>query len=243
MGQVVLKEKVAVVTGASRGIGRAIAIKLAEEGANLVLIARSKQNLEKVMNEVIKLGVNAYICEADLQDIYSSNRIIEETINTFGKLDFLINNAGVAIANTIENTTAEQWDLHMNVNVRAPFLLSKEAIPHLRKSDAATIINIASVVGRKGYINQGAYTASKHALMGMTKVLAQEAFDDNIRVHVISPGGVETEMVTKTRPDLDTSMLASPEDIADIIIFLLKHRGKAVIDEINVRRFSKQPWQ
>ena len=131
----------------------------------------------------------------------------------------------------------------MAVNARAPFLFCREAIPYLRKSDIPTIINISSVVGVKGYVNQGAYTASKHALMGMTKVLAQELHKDGIRVHVISPGGVATDMVTKTRPDLDISELVTPDEIADIVIFLLINRGNAVIDEINVRRHSNSPWK
>ena len=131
----------------------------------------------------------------------------------------------------------------MAVNARAPFLLSKEAIPYLKRSDMATIINISSVVGVKGYINQGAYTASKHALMGLTKVLAQEVFQDGIRVHVISPGGVATSMVELTRPDIDPSTLISPEEIAEIVLFLLTHRGNAVIDEINVRRSANPPWR
>jgi 3-oxoacyl-[acyl-carrier protein] reductase len=131
----------------------------------------------------------------------------------------------------------------MAVNARAPFLLSKEAISYLKRSDIATIINISSVVGIKGYVNQGAYTASKHALMGFTKVLAQEVFQDGIRVHIISPGGVATGMVELTRPDIDPSTLISPEEIAEIVLFLLTHRGNAVIDEINVRRSATPPWR
>jgi 3-oxoacyl-[acyl-carrier protein] reductase len=131
----------------------------------------------------------------------------------------------------------------MAINARAPFLLCREAVPHLRKSDGATIINISSVVGRKGYVNQGAYSASKHALMGFTKVLAQELFEEDIRVYVLSPGGVATEMVTQMRPDIDPDNLIDPEDFAEIVRFLLTHRNSAVIDEINVRRASNSPWK
>lgn len=158
-------------------------------------------------------------------------------------MDILINNAGIAIQKSLNETSVSEWDLHMAINARAPFLLCRGAIPYLKKSDAATIINISSVVGYKGYINQGAYTVSKHALMGLTKVLAQEVFKDDIRVHVIAPGGVLTDMVTQMRPDLDTSMLITPEEIADIALFILTHRGHAVIDEINVHRFSNSPWK
>jgi 3-oxoacyl-[acyl-carrier protein] reductase len=102
---------------------------------------------------------------------------------------------------------------------------------------------MSSVVGCKGYVNQGAYAASKHALMGMTKVLAQEVFEDGIRVHVIAPGAVSTDMIVHTRPDLDASMLTSPEEIADIALFILTHRGTAVIDEVNVHRYTNNPWK
>ncbi len=238
-----LTGKTAIITGASKGIGRAIALALASEGVNLLLTARSKDILIEVKEEVERLGSKAHICEVDLSVNNAPEKIISDAIVTFGGIDILINNAGIAEAMSITDTSLEAWEKHMNLNARAPFLLSREAIPYLKESNHATIINIASIVASKGYINQGAYTASKHALIGFTKVLAQEVFEDDIRVHVISPGGVETEMITKTRPDLDTSILMTPDEVADIILFLLKHRGNAVIDEINVRRFSKTPWQ
>jgi len=238
-----LKGKTALVTGASRGIGRAISLMLARNGVNLAINSTSVDNLRAVEKELTMLGVDVLLCPADLSHPDTPSTIIKQVVDRFGGLDILINNAGIAIPKPLSQTSAEEWDLHMAVNARAPFLLCREAIPYLRKSDAASIINISSVVGRKGYVNQGAYTASKHALMGMTKVLAQELHGDNIRVHVIAPGGVATDMVGKMRPDLDTSMLIAPEEIADIVEFLLVHRGNAAIDEINVRRSSNNPWK
>jgi len=231
------------VTGASRGIGRAISLMLARNGVNLAINSTSVDNLRAVEKELTMLGVDVLLCPADLSHPDTPSTIIKQVVDRFGGLDILINNAGIAIPKPLSQTSAEEWDLHMAVNARAPFLLCREAIPYLRKSNAASIINISSVVGRKGYVNQGAYTASKHALMGMTKVLAQELHGDNIRVHVIAPGGVATDMVGKMRPDLDTSMLIAPEEIADIVEFLLVHRGNAAIDEINVRRSSNNPWK
>jgi len=238
-----LKGKTAIVTGASRGIGRAISIALAEHGVNLALNSRSSESLKGILEEAAALGVDVLPCPADIADPDSPAEIVRKTVDRFGGIDILINNAGIAIPRHICETPTEEWDLHMAINARAPFLMCREAIPYLRKSEAATIINISSVVGNKGYVNQGAYTASKHALMGMTKVLAQEVHGDGIRVHVISPGGVATEMVQKTRPDLDMSELITPEDIVDIVMFLLTHRGNAVIDEISVRRAGNQPWK
>jgi 3-oxoacyl-[acyl-carrier protein] reductase len=103
-------------------------------------------------------------------------------------------------------------------------------------------VNISSVVGYKGYVNQGAYTASKHALVGFTKVLAQEVMADGIRVHLVSPGGVDTGLATSIRPDLDRSGLTTPREIAETVLFLLRQEGNAVIDEVNIRRPGKSPW-
>ncbi|MGI9861510.1 SDR family oxidoreductase [Moorella naiadis] len=238
-----LKGKTALVTGASRGIGRAIVLALAKNGVNLALNSRSMDNLKDVAQEAASHGVDVLLCPADLAEAATPAQIIKRVVKYFGGLDILINNAGVAIQKPLADTSIDEWDLLLAVNARAPFLLCREAIPYLQKSEAATIINIASVVGTKGYINQGAYTAAKHALMGMTKVLAQELYEADIRVHVISPGGVATDMVAKMRPDLEAASLIAPEEIAAIVLFLLTHRGNAVIDEINVRRASNRPWR
>lgn len=235
--------KVALITGASRGIGRAISIKLAQNGVNLALNSKSEEGLIFLKDELGIYGVDVLLCPGDLQDPNVPALIVERTMNHFGRLDILINNAGIALAKPLVETTVEEWDRLMAINARAPFLLCKEAIPCLKQSDIATIINISSVVGIKGYVNQGAYTASKHALMGFTKVLAQEVHQDGIRVHIISPGGVNTEMVAMTRPDIDPSTLISPDEVAEIVLFLLTHRGNAVIDEINIRRSATPPWR
>jgi 3-oxoacyl-[acyl-carrier protein] reductase len=237
-----LRGKTALITGASRGIGFAIASALAKEGVNIAVNSRSAANLEHVKRELSSYGVKVLACPADLSDASTPAKIIGDIITHFGQLNILVNNAGVAVRKPLAATTANEWDMHMAINARAPFLLSREAIPYLKKSDHATIINISSVVGSKAYVNQGAYTASKHALEGMSKVLAQEVFQDGIRVHVIASGGVATGMITGTRPDLDVSVLPAPEEIADIVLFLLTHRGNAVIDKVNVRRSTKSPW-
>ena len=238
-----LKGKTALVTGASRGIGYAIAARLAENGVNIAINSSSQDTLSQATEKLASYGVNVFTCPANLFDAQAPTKMIQDVVAHFGKLDILINNAGVVIPKPLVETSAEEWDRHMAINARAPFLLSREAIPHLKKSDHATIINISSVVGYKGYVNQAAYTASKHALMGMTKVLAQEVFDDGIRVHIIAPGGVRTQMVSYTRPDLAEMAMPTPGDIADVVIFLLKFRGNAVIDEINLRRSSNSPWK
>ena len=233
----------AILTGASRGIGKAIAKALAQEGVRLALVARSMEKLQEVEKELRPSGAKVRIYPADIADPEAPGRIVREVIQQFGRLDILINNAGMALSKPLVETTTEEWDRQITVNARAPFLFCREAIPYLKKSEVPVIVNISSVVGYKGYILQGAYTASKHALMGMTKVLAQEVQKDGIRVYVISPGGVDTDLAASMRPDLNRSILISPDEIADIILYLLKHRGNAMIDEINVHRVTNQPWK
>ena len=160
----------------------------------------------------------------------------------FGGIDLLVNNAGYAISKSLEETDYHEWDHSMAVNARAPFFICKEAIPYLRESACATIINISSVVGRLGYVHQAAYAASKHALMGFSKVLAKEVQPLGIRVHTIAPGGVATDMVKTMRADIDVSQLIQPEEIADIVEFFLRHRGNAMIDNIDVRRANGTPF-
>jgi len=235
--------RVALITGASRGIGRAISTKLAQNGVNLAVNGKSEGSLVVLKEDLSPYGIGILLCPGDLQDPDVPSMIVERTINYLGRLDILINSAGVALAKPLSETTVEEWERLMMVNARAPFLLCREAVPYLKNSDIATIINISSLVGIKGYINQGAYTASKHALMGFTKVLAQEVHQDGIRVHIISPGVIDTEMETMTESDIYPFDLMSPDEIAEIVLFLLTHRGNAVMDEINIRRASNLPWR
>ena len=242
MNEPSLKDKVAIVTGASRGIGRAIALALAAKGARVVLAARTITDLGKVAAEIDQAGGTAVAIPTDVTAEKGAALLVRKTVDTFGRLDILVNNAGSGSFGPLEKTSVEAWDTLMAVNARGPFLLCRESIPHLRQQPLSFIINITSVVGNKGYANQSAYSASKHAAMGLTKALAKEVQKDGIRVHAICPGGVDTEMATASRPDLDRSELMQPEDIADVVLFLVTRRGKAVIDQVDMRRASAIPW-
>jgi 3-oxoacyl-[acyl-carrier protein] reductase len=237
-----LSGRVALVTGAGRGIGRAAAIALALQGVKVALAARSAPELETVRKEIESVDGEALAFPMDLVEVDSARLLVAAVAEALGGLDILLNNAGFALSRPISKTTAEEWDLLMAVNARAPFLLCREALPYLKRSGRGRIVNICSVVGYKGYVNQGAYTASKHALAGFTKVLAQEVMADGIRVHLISPGGVDTELAARMRPDLDRSGHTTPEEIAETVLFLLRQEGNAVIDEVNIRRPGKSPW-
>lgn len=237
-----LASKVAIVTGASRGIGRAISIALAQEAATVVLAARSTEKLHEVAEKVTKAGGKPEIVVTELTEEESIKNLVKTTNEKFRRLDILINNAGVTHSAKLEQTATEDWQRCINVNARAPFILCREALPLLIKSQAGYIINIASVVGVKGYPLQSAYTSSKHALRGMTISLAEELKGSNIRVHLLCPGGVDTDMVGSVRPDIKKDELIHPEEIAELVLYLVTHKGNAVIDELHIRRATSTPW-
>jgi 3-oxoacyl-[acyl-carrier protein] reductase len=237
-----LEGKVALITGAGRGIGRSIALTLAKHGAKIALSARNLQELQAVQADIIALGQEAIYEVVDVSLEADVKILLEKTVQHFGRLDVVVNNAGLGIYGPLVETSVETWDKIMAVNARGPFLVCREAIPHLKKQKRSFIINISSVVGIKGYENQTAYTASKHALMGLSKALSKEVQKDGIRVHALCPGGVDTQMVALARPDLDPSILMQPQEIADIVLFLVTRSGNAVIDEVLVRRETSTPW-
>jgi len=237
-----LAGKVAIVTGASRGIGRAISVALAQEAATVVLAARSIQQLQITAEHVIKAGGTAHIVHVELTEEKSIRNLIQVTGEKLGKLDILVNNAGVTHSAELQKTSTEDWQRCISVNARAPFILCREALPLLKKSQAAYIINVSSVVGVKGYPLQSAYTASKHALRGMTISLAEELRGSNIRVHLLCPGGVDTDMADRVRPDIAKDELIKPEEIAELVLYLVTHKGNAVVDELRIRRAASSPW-
>ncbi len=238
----ILQDNVAIITGASRGIGRAIAIELARNGATVVLAARTKELLEKIANEIHKSGGQAIPVVLNLEQESSIKALIGTVEAKLGRLDILVNNAGTTHSAPLEKTATEDWDRLMRVNARGPFILCREALPLLKKAPRGYIVNISSIVGVKGYATQSAYTASKHALRGMSISLAQELRDTNIRVNVLCPGGVDTDMVSKVRPDIKKDDLIKPEEIAEIVLYLVTHRGNAVIDDLHIRRAAAEPW-
>ena len=229
----------ALVTGASKGIGRVIAEQLAADGYNLALVGRDTASLKEVKEAVTENpDIKAISIEADLSDINSCSRIVEETVKAFGGLDLLVNCAGLSHKGSFTTVTPEEWDRIFAVNAKAPFFISQAALPYLKQSEKPIVINVASVVGFKGYADQSVYSSSKHALTGFTKVFAKEVQPFGIRVHLISPGGVATEMVKKMRPDINADELIQPEEIAEIVHFLVTRKGKGTIDQFYIRRFS-----
>ena len=234
--------KVALITGAGGGIGRALTQRLSAMGFRMALLGRSLDKL-RAAAEAAGQREGALLMTGDLTDPAFLQGVIGRVVKNFGGLDVLVNNAGICFVKDMEKTGYDEFDAMMRTNVYAPYLLCRDAIAPLRRSDCATILNIGSVVSHKGYPTQSAYATAKHALLGMTKALAAEVYRDGIRVHIICPGAVNTDMArTVSRPDIDMNALIGVEDIADVAEFLLTHRGNAVIDEVQLHRIGKQPF-
>lgn len=238
-----LTGQVALVSGAGRGIGRSIAISLARAGAFVYLAARTESELQAVADEIQCAGGQASPLPLDLAD---ESQIVGgfETIHRASKrLDILINNAGVGLFGAIRDYDTAKLDQTLSINVRSTFIACREALKWMSLNKSGYIINIGSVVSFRGYPNQGAYAASKHAMLGLTKSLSIEAQPMGIRVSAILPGGVDTEMSANSRPDLARDQLISTEDIANSVLYLLSlSKTNAAVDQIYIRRKTSQPF-
>ncbi len=236
-----LSGKIAIVTGAGRGIGRSIALSLAESGAKVLLAARTEKELVQVKEKITSRGGDALIVRVDLDREDEVIRLFAEARN-LGRLDILVNNAGIGIFGQVAKFDVRDFDRIMSINLKAAFICCREALQLMLPAKQGYIINISSVVGHKGYAGQGVYTASKHGIMGLTKSLAAELQDSGVRTSVITPGGVDTQMIARARPDLDASILMHPEDIAQAVLFLLSLSDRAAVDEISLRRRNNKPF-
>lgn len=226
-----LQNKVAIVTGAGTGIGRACAMALAREGARVALVGRRQKPLETVANEI---GEPAVVLPADVTKNGDIERVIDRTLSRFGTINVLVNNAGVLHVGTSEQITEPQWDETFQVNVRAPWLLSRGVLPPMREAGGGSIVNIASVLGINAARNRAAYAPSKAALVLLTKCMAVDHASDKIRVNCICPGFIETDLtaaVLSQAPDPEAvrrertaahpiGRLGRPEDVAGMAVYL-----------------------
>ena len=237
-----LDGKVAVVTGAGRGIGRVIARTLAANGACVVAAARTGKEIDSLAGEITGAGGKALAVRTDVTDEASVEELFGVIDDKCGRVDVLINNAGMGVFSHIVDCSSEDFDRVMAVNAGGTFLCSREALKRMIPQKSGYIINISSILGIRAYVNQGAYTAAKHGVMGLTKTLALEGQPHGIRVSAILPGGVNTKMIRKSRPDLDASVLLEPDDIAGAVMYLLGLSEKASVDQIYIRRRDSAPF-
>jgi NAD(P)-dependent dehydrogenase (short-subunit alcohol dehydrogenase family) len=235
-----LKGQLALVTGGGRGIGYAIAGRLAAAGARVVICGRQREALDRAVHEITNAGGRGVAVPCDVSD---EKQVLElfRHVDAGGVLDILVNNAGLGIFKPLVETTLADWDTVLGANLRGAFLCGREAMKRM-KGRGGRIVNIGSVVSIRGYAHQGAYTASKHGLLGLTKVMALEGQNDNIIVQAVCPGGVDTELIGNARPDLDRSALMTPDEIADAVLFLLYQTGNALTDVVQLRRRASWPF-
>ena len=223
-----LKGKVAFITGASRGIGKAIAMKFGENGANLVLVATKLDNLRSVEDEIKRFNVDYLLLAGDVSNEDDVNSFVKKAIDKFKRVDILVNNAGITRDNLIMRMKSDDWDRVLNVNLKSAFLLSRAFTRYFIKQRAGKIINISSVVGLMGNQGQINYASSKAGLIGLTKSLAKELGSRNIQVNAIAPGFIQTEMtkdlegkvIEEMKKAIPLNRLGTSEDIANGALYL-----------------------
>jgi NAD(P)-dependent dehydrogenase (short-subunit alcohol dehydrogenase family) len=222
-----LSNKVAIVTGGGSGIGLAIAAAFVREGAQVVICGRDRKKLDAAAKQ---LGASCVAVSADVSDAEEIKMLVDATLQSFQRINVLVNNAGVLLAGTAESLSEDDWDQTFNINVRGLWLLSRAVLPHMRAAGGGSIINMASVLSLTGARNRVAYAASKGAVLQMTKAMALDHAAENIRVNCICPGMVETEMIAQFIQDEAAKQqrramhpvgrFGQPEDIAGAAVLL-----------------------
>jgi 3-oxoacyl-[acyl-carrier protein] reductase len=224
-----LEGKAALVTGASRGIGREIALELARNGANVAVnYSGSEVKANEVVDEIKKIGKDAFAIKCDVSNSEEVATMIKETIDRFGKLDILVNNAGITKDNLLMRMKEDEWDDVININLKGVFLCTKAVTRQMMKQREGRIINIASIVGAMGNAGQANYVAAKAGIIGLTKTTAKELAARNITVNAIAPGFITTDMTDQLPEDIKAEMLkqiplarlGEPKDIAKMAAFL-----------------------
>ncbi len=229
-----LSGKVALITGGGTGIGRAIALAFAREGASVAVAGRRLEKLREVISEIQKQGGAGLAMECDVTRIREVGRAVKGTVERFGRLNVLVNNAGTLHVSTVEGISEEEWDRMMTVNVKGPFLMSRAVLPEFRKCGGGAIVNIGSVLGLFAVKDRAAYSASKGAVTMLTKSMALDHGHEKIRVNCICPSVVETDLVkgvfneteegqAKLKARLATiplGRLGRPEDVAEMAVYL-----------------------
>lgn len=226
----------ALVTGATAGIGRAIALALARDGYAVGVCARTAAAVEALVAELRREGVRASGRAGDVGDEHDVSAIVRQVTAELGAIDTLVNNAGILIAKPLEELSLADWDLTMRTNLRSLYLTTREVLPEMRRRRRGAIVNVASLAGKTGLAGGTAYSASKHAVLGFSRSLMLEVRRDNIRVIAVCPGSVATGMmrdqpVSATRPE---KMLA-PEDVAEAVLGALRLPERALVSELDLR--------
>ena len=239
-----LEGKTAIITGAARGIGEGIALKFAEQGANIAFtyVSDSSTDKAKVLEDkLIALGIKAKAFKTNASDFGACEIFVNEVIKEFGAVDICVNNAGISKDNLLLRMTPEQWDEVMQVNLKSVFNMTKQVIRPMMKARCGSIINMSSIIGEMGNAGQSSYAASKAGVIGFTKSVAKELGSRNIRCNAIAPGFVETDMTSylkdgeaaeKYKTGIPLGRFASAEDIANVTLFLASNLSSYVTGQV-----------
>lgn len=238
-----LKDKVALITGASRGIGKAIALKFAQNGANVIINYSSSQSqAEELKEEIEKIGTKAMIIKCDVSNADEVSQMFSQAEKEFGRLDILVNNAGITKDGLILRMNEEDFDKVIAINLKGAFLCARAAAKMMVKQRSGNIINISSVVGIAGNIGQANYAASKAGIIGLTKSLAKELASRNIRVNAIAPGFIKTDMTEVLSDKVKEVMLSSiplgrfgeADEVANVALFLASNLSSYITGQVIV---------
>jgi 3-oxoacyl-[acyl-carrier protein] reductase len=237
----ILKDKVALITGGSRGIGRAIALDMAKNGANIAVIYAGRQDAaEEVVTCAEEYGVNARSYQCDVSDFGQAKQTIDAVINDFGGIDILVNNAGVTADKLIMAMKEEDFDGVISVNLKGAFNMIKHVCPHFIKKRSGTIINITSVSGIAGNAGQANYSSAKAGIIGLTKTVAKELASRNVTCNAIAPGFIDTDM-TKQMPQniieaavehIPLKKMGQPQDVSALAVFLASDMARYITGEV-----------
>ena len=226
-GSVMLEDKVALITGASQGLGRALALAFAREGARVVVNARSEKSIRPVAGEVEDAGAEVLAVAADVSNGAEVERLVREAVGRFGRIDVLVNNAGLLGPRVgIEEYPEEEWRRVIDSNLTGPFLVSKAAISHVPRG--GSIVNVVSGVSVEGRAEWGAYSVSKFGVEGLTQILASELKQGGVRVNAVDPGGMRTEMRAAAYPEEDPQTRITPEENTAVFLYLASDESEGV---------------
>ncbi|MDI6050852.1 3-ketoacyl-ACP reductase [Flavobacterium sp. XS2P24] len=230
-----LKNKNALITGAGKGIGKAIALALAKEGVNIILVARTQEEIDSVAAKVRSLRVKALAITADVADINSVNNAVEKALAEFGTIDILINNAGIAAFGKFLELEPTDWERIIQVNLMGTYYVTRAVLPNMIERQTGDIINISSTAGLSGNALTSAYSASKFAVLGLTESLMQEVRKHNIRVTALTPSTVATDMAKELNlTDGNPDKVMQAEDMAELIIAQLKLNRRVFIKNSSI---------
>lgn len=239
----------ALVTGATSGLGRAVALSLARHGMNVAVVGRSEPDLAELELELVSLGVRVGVLAVDLVDSPALAAVVDQAARELGGLDVLVNAAGTDAPAAAEHLSLGDWDRVVAVNLTAPFALAKAAMPHMRRAGGGLIVNISSVAGRRGWANASAYCSTKFALTGLTQALAAEGRADGIRACVLYPGAMQTnwgafEPGQRQSPAEQTDERESldPAVVADLITWMATAPGQPVLNEVTMTPLHEGGW-